>query len=66
MTRVARLDEDMWTELMLCDADFLVGELGILIDNIAAYRDALAHRDAQRLHDLLKEGREAKATAGGN
>ena len=38
----------------------------ILLGNIAAYRDALAHRDAQRLHDLLKEGREAKATAGGN
>ena len=66
MTRVARLDEDMWTELMLADADYLTKELGILIDNIAAYRDALERRDAQKLRSLLKEGREAKATAGGN
>ena len=66
MTRVARLDEDMWTELMLCDADYLVKELNILMDHISAYRDALEHRDAQSLHDLLKAGREAKATAGGN
>jgi prephenate dehydrogenase len=66
MTRVARLDEDMWTELMLCDADYLVKELDILLNNISAYRDALQQRDAQSLHDLLKAGREAKATAGGN
>ena len=66
MTRVARLDEDMWTELMLSDADYLVGELGILIENISAYKTALEARDAQLLHDLLKEGREAKAAAGGN
>ena len=51
---------------MLCDADYLVKELNILMDHISAYRDALEHRDAQSLHDLLKAGREAKATAGGN
>ena len=66
MTRVARLDEDMWTELMLWDADYLVKELDILIDHISVYRDALQTGDAQLLHDLLKAGREAKATAGGN
>ena len=66
MTRVARLDEDMWTELFLDDADYLTHELEILIGHLEEYRDALKSRDAQRLHDLLKEGRELKATAGGN
>ena len=66
MTRVARLDEDMWTELFLDDADFLTHELGVLIENLEAYRSALEARDEQRIHDLLKEGRELKATAGGN
>ena len=66
MTRVARLDEDMWTELFLDDADFLTKELGVLIGHLEEYRQALETRDAQRLHDLLKEGRELKATAGGN
>ena len=66
MTRVARLDEDMWTELFLDDEDFLTKELDELIGHLMDYRNALRDRDAQRLHDLLKEGRELKATAGGN
>ena len=66
MTRVARLDEDMWTELMLSDADFLTKELGILMEHLAAYKTALESRDEAQLHQLLKAGREAKATAGGN
>ena len=66
MTRVARLDEDMWTELFLDDADYLTHELDILIGHLEEYQSALKNRNAQRLHDLLKEGRELKATAGGN
>ena len=66
MTRVARLDEDMWTELFLDDADYLTHELEVLISHLEEYREALGNRDAQRLHDLLKEGRELKAAAGGN
>ena len=66
MTRVARLDEDMWTELFLDDADYLTGELKVLIGHLTEYLDVLEAKDAQKLHDLLKDGREKKATAGGN
>ena len=66
MTRVARLDEQMWTELFLDDADFLTKELDILIHHLTEYADALKARDAVRLCALLKDGREKKATAGGN
>ena len=66
MTRVARLDEDMWTELFLDDADYLPGELKVLIGHLNEYLDALEARDAEKLHALLKDGREKKATAGGN
>ncbi len=66
MTRVARLDEDMWTELFLDDADYLTGELKVLIGHLNEYLDALEARDAEKLHALLKDGREKKATAGGN
>ena len=66
MTRVARLDEDMWTELFLDDADYLTKELDILIENLSEYADALKAKDAARLRALLKDGREKKATAGGN
>ena len=66
MTRVARLDEDMWTELFLDDADYLTKELDILIENLSAYADALKAKDAATLCALLKDGKEKKATAGGN
>ena len=64
--RLALLDEDMWTELFLDDEDFLTAELEELIGHLTDYRNALRAKDTQRLHDLLKEGRELKATAGGN
>ncbi len=66
MTRVARLNEDMWTELFLDDADYLTGELETLMEHLGNYLAALKNRDAQALHSLLKDGREKKATAGGN
>ena len=66
MTRVARLDEDMWTELFLDDADYLIRELDILIHHLTDYSEALKARDAERVRALLKEGRELKAAAGGN
>ena len=66
MTRVAHLDEAMWTELFLDDADYLTEQLEILIDHLNEYREALAARNAEELQALLKDGREKKATAGGN
>ena len=66
MTRVARLDEDMWTELFLDDADYLTKEVGELIRHLTEYQEALQARDAEKLHALLKDGREKKASAGGN
>jgi prephenate dehydrogenase len=66
MTRVARLDEDMWTELFLDDADYLTRELDVLIQNLQDYAQALRAKDVDKLRALLKEGREMKATAGGN
>ena len=66
MTRVAHLDEAMWTELFLDDADYLNEELTILIQHLIEYREAIAARDAVRLETLLREGREQKAKAGGN
>ena len=66
MTRVAHLDEAMWTELFLDDADYLTEQLEILIDHLNEYREALAAHDAEQLQALLKDGREKKGTAGGN
>lgn len=66
MTRVARLDEAMWTELFLDNADYLTEELDILIDHLNEYLGALKNRDEAGLLRLLREGRDLKASAGGN
>lgn len=66
MTRVARLDEDMWTELMMQNSDFLCEELATLIANLNQYREALLAKDPDALRECLKEGRLCKANAGGN
>ena len=60
LTRVAKLNEDMWTELFLMNRGPLVDEIEHIIARLTEYRDAIANNDAQKLHDLLKEGRELK------
>ncbi len=63
LTRVARLNAPMWTELFLDNADHLSREVGTLIDNLRAYKDALDARDAERLEALLAEGDRLKREA---
>ena len=60
LTRVAKLNETMWTELFLENADFLGDELDSIIRSLCAYRDALRAGDGTELKRLLKEGRERK------
>jgi len=60
MTRVARLNERMWSELFFENGDKLSREIGALIDRLSEYRDALDDRDERRMVALLREGRLAK------
>ena len=60
LTRVARLDENMWTELFLYNKDALVEEIDIILKNIKNCRDAIAEKDADTLRELLKQGRILK------
>ena len=60
LTRVAWLNETMWTELFLENADLLGSELDSLVKSLSEYRDALQAGDAERLKTLLREGREKK------
>lgn len=66
MTRVAYLDEHMWTELFMADADYLTEQLKILIDHLNEYLGALTARDAEAVLALLRDGRQKKESAGGH
>lgn len=60
LTRVARLNEEMWTELFLDNAESLTEEIDGIIAHLTEYRDAIAERKRPELKELLKEGRERK------
>jgi prephenate dehydrogenase len=60
LTRVAWLNEQMWTELFLENRDNLIRELDGFLDSVRAYRDAMAAGDANALRELLAEGRKIK------
>jgi len=60
LSRVAKLNEDMWCELMLANSDNLAAEIGALIGNLSDYLEAVKSKDSERLRLLLKEGRERK------
>ena len=60
MTRVAFLQESMWTELFLENQEFLLPELDRLLGNLTDFRNALATNDKAMLLQLLKDGKERK------
>ena len=60
LTRVARLNPDMWAELMTDNRDCLKGELDGLIVSLQAYSEALGSGDEEKLRALLAEGDRIK------
>ncbi len=65
MTRVAWLNENMWTELFLENREPLLYELDHIIASLTEYRDAIADGDAETLRSLLRDGRIAKEKVDG-
>lgn len=65
LTRVAWLNPDMWAELMLENRDFMLQEMDVLLQNLTAYREAIAKDDFPALRQLLDEGRSRKEEVDG-
>ena len=60
LTRVAWLNEHMWTDLFLENRDFLLRELNEMIGHLQEYKTALEQGNGDRLCTLLAEGRICK------
>lgn len=65
LTRVAWLNEYMWSELFLENKEPLLFEIDSIINSLSEYRDAIAADDAERLTSLLRDGRIAKEKVDG-
>lgn len=60
LTRVARMNPEMWTEIILQNGDNALSELNELIDNLLQYKKALIDKDAVMLNRLFSEGNAKK------
>lgn len=60
LTRVAWLNEYMWTELFLENKEPLIFELDHLINSLCEYKRAIENDEKDRLIGLLRDGRIAK------
>lgn len=60
LTRVAKLNPVMWSELFLLNRQNLLDDLDILISSLQEYRHAIAEKDEQRLIQLLADGSRIK------
>ena len=64
MTRVARLDPDVWTYLFLANKTALAETLDGLVGRLSEFKRAIDSGNADMLRDLLAKGRAARLAAG--
>ena len=62
MTRVAKLNEEMWTELFLENQEALVREIDTLVEELAAFAYTIRRGDRENLKNMLRRAREIKET----
>lgn len=65
LTRVAWLNENMWSELFIENKEPLLFEIDSIISSLLEYRAAISDGDAEKLTSLLRDGRIAKEKVDG-
>ncbi len=60
VSRVATVDENLWSELFLQNKDMLLNELSSFIDSLTEYKTALLNDDVNSLKSIIKDGRIIK------
>lgn len=64
VSRVARINETLWTELFLDNRQALSQELSTLLENLSSIQSALDREDGEALRALLRKGRQVKEALG--
>ncbi len=60
LTRVAYLNENMWSELFLENKDNLINEIDSIVNNLVQYKEAMENNDRETLTRLLRDGKLLK------
>ena len=60
LTRVAKLNEYMWSSLFMCNKKALLDEINCFIEHFTQYKVAMENDDIDTLRELLRDGRILK------
>lgn len=60
MTRVSKIDENLWSELFLLNKDFLIEDINTMIENLEELKNDLKNNDVDRLKAQLKKGNDIR------
>ncbi len=60
LTRIAKINDVMWTELFLSNRDALLEQMDLFADRFAAMRDALAAGDADTMREMMRTSTERR------
>ena len=61
LTRIARINENMWTELFLENRDELLAQMDLFMEQFAKLRDALALGDEEVMKDMMRLSSKRRA-----
>lgn len=64
VSRVARINAEMWTELFIDNKEPLVREIDDLVSNLMQFKYNIVNEDAQALTELMKKGNRIKEEIG--
>ena len=64
VSRVARINADMWTELFIDNKEPLVREIDDLVSNLMKFKYCIVNEDANQLCELMKKGNKIKEEIG--
>ncbi len=60
LTRIARINDSMWSELFLMNKDALLGEMNLFIGQFEKIRDAVQNGDEEVLRQMMRKSTERR------
>ena len=60
LTRIAKINENMWTELFLWNREELLSQMDLFIAHFAKLRDALAQGDEETMKSMMRLSTERR------
>ena len=60
LTRIAKINENMWTELFLMNKNQLLSQMDLFLKQFKELRDALAKEDAEKMKEIMRLSTERR------